>query len=98
MSSLTFTFVNDAAQEVAQTKSFSAAAEARFLAWLKDGSPYWPVDENGDPLADTNANYAAAYRAWADATMMGTWANVKRFERDRDAAAAAAAVPEITFD
>jgi len=30
--------------------------------------------------------------------MMGTWANVKRFERDRDAAAAAEAVPDITFD
>ena len=98
MSSLTFVFVNDAAQSVDHQRTFGAATEARFLAWLKDGSPYWPVDENGDPLPESNANYATAFDNWANATMLGTWANVKRFEQERDAVAAREAVADITFD
>lgn len=99
MSSLTFSFTNDAAQTAEHTRTFNLATEDRFKAWLLNGPhDYWPVDENGDPLPESNANYATAFDNYADTTMLATWANVKRHEQQQAGSAAEEAVPDVTFD
>lgn len=99
MSSLTFTFVNNAGQTAEHTRTFNLATEDRFKAWLKDGPhAYWPVDENGDPLPETLANYGHAFDNYANTIMLATWSNVKRWEQQQAGSTAEAGVPDIGFD
>lgn len=79
---------------VTRGRTFDAAVETRFLDWLWYAYPQ--VDGNGDPLPKNNANLAQAFRDYADGLIFGSWTNVKRYEKERDAQAARDAVPDIT--
>ena len=73
--------------------SYSDANGTRFSDWL--WSAYPQVDENGDPLPDTNANRAQAFRDFASAIFEATKANVLRHEKQAAKEAAEAGVPDI---
>jgi hypothetical protein len=99
MSSLTHTFVTDAAQTIDHTRTFGLALENRFKDYLLNGNhPFWPVDGNGDPLPESDANYAQAFRNKADHDMLALLDAIERYEQDRDAQAARDAVPPPAFD
>lgn len=96
MSSLTFELLTDAGPTVSYTKTFGVAVEARFSDWLWAKHP--PLDGNGDPLPDTPANRAQAFRNWSDNTMLIAWQNVKNWEEAVAAEAARDGVPDMEFD
>lgn len=97
--SITCSFVNEAAQQRDFGKSFQADKETRFLAWLKDGPhAYWPLDVDGNPLPDTQANYAQAYDNWINTFLLSSWSGIKRWEEDEAAQAGRDGVPDMTFD
>lgn len=88
---LTFTL---GANSVTQSSaSYSDANGQRFSDWI--WAAYPQVDENGDPLPDTQANRAQSFRDFADAMFGGIKANVLRYERQQAAAAASSGVGDI---
>lgn len=89
--SLSFTL---GAQTVTQdSASYSDANGQRFSDFL--WAAYPQVDGNGDPLPDTPANRAQAFRDWADAIFESTKQNVLRFEKQAAKEAAEAGVGDI---
>ena len=75
------------------SNSYSDANGQRFSDYLWGAYPQ--LDENGDPLPDTNANRAQAFRDFADAIFEATKQNVLRHEKQAAKAAAEAGVGDI---
>lgn len=65
----------------------------RFLDFLWGN--YAPVDENGDVLTRTNANEAAAFRAWSAANWQAVKRDVVQYEQGVAADTARGAVTDI---
>lgn len=78
MANIEITFTNSAGATTFTSPEYTDVKFDRLIdyAW----AAYPQVDENGDPLPDTNANLAEALKAMAAGTIQGYKANVVNHE------------------
>lgn len=93
MATLNWNITNAAGSVDFASPDISEANMDRFIAWVLYAYPQ--LDENGDPLPVTNAVKAQAFRDFAQGQWKGVVANVKRWEAQEAAQAAAEAVTDI---
>lgn len=92
MANITFAFNATVGTTSRSGLELSAGKEARLIAYLYNN--FGPRDANGALLPQTNARVAQAFGKWADTEWERLRVDAIRWEQDRDAQAARAAVQD----